>query len=526
MSKRKFFTGVVSLLACIISAVSFCACGAGDSGSNKPSPDDLVVEVFGGGYGTDWLYAIANEFKNKTGNKVHITVQMGNQGVANMLTGFQSGVSETDIYFTKGSVFSGVYSGKTRFNGVEYECAFADLTDVYNTTVEGTNMTYKDKMDDSFEEFYNINDKYYCTSWTAGILGMIVNVDVWNRVGLTGFPRTTDEMLEMADIIKSKNIAPFIYSAQDEYWTALAPVFFAQYEGSERMKQIYQGYDRNGDRYTDMIADFDGYYETLVLYDTLLKKGNGYMHKSSRDVDFTNMQGAFLQGAAAMTPNGDWLEKEMIANYQNANIRYLKMPVISALANRLSFKNEDAHDKDEKLRTLIDYVDAHTSGYDGKPAWATNEDVDIVRDSRSLELSAGAEHIAYVPCYSDKVELAKQFLLYMATDEAMSLYRNATGGSDLPFRFANEPSGGDYSVFRTSILDVYSRTKIVIPSPKDRFFALGGVNVYFRNNNLGYYVDLFSAVNDKDYVSPDDYYFAEQTFFIQSINTIKRSAGV
>ena len=529
MLKSKFLRKIVVMLVCAFMMVSLCACGASKGNSsgntNPPSPDNLVIEVFGGGYGTEWLYAIAREFERNTGNKVSITVQMGEQGISNMSTSFQSGVSETDIYFTKGSVFNGVYSGKTRVNGVNYDCAYADLTDVYNAEIEGSDMTYKEKMDASYEEFYNCDGKYYCTSWTAGIMGMIVNVDVWNRAGLTSFPRTTDEMFEMADSLKSQNIVPFIYSAPAEYWTSIAPVFFAQYEGSERMEQIYQGYDSNGDRYTDRIADFEGYYETLVLYDRLLKKENNYMHPASRDADFTNMQGMFLQGMAALSPNGDWLEKEMQQNYQNANIRYLKMPVISALSKRCSFKN--ASDADAKLRELIDYVDSHASGYDGKPSWATDNDVDIVRDSRSLELSAGAEHIAYIPCYSNQVEMAKQFLIYMATDEAMSIYRNATGGSDLPFKWATEPTERNYSTFRNSILDVSARTKFFIPSTKDRFFALGGLNFYFALDVSGNrYVYKFSAINAKSYMSPMAYYLAEQEFFQKNISTIKKSAGV
>ena len=525
MSKKKTFNKIVALSACAIMVFPFNACGNGGSESGtKPSPDSLAIEVLGSGYGTEWLYAIAREFENETGNKVAITVQMGNQGVSNMIASFASGVAETDLYFSRGSIFQPVYQGKTRFNNVDYDCAYADLTDVYEATIENEGVTYKDKMDDSYEEFYNIDGKYYCTSWTAGMIGMVINLDVWNEAGLTHFPRTTDELLEMSNTLKSKGKTPFIYSSNDEYWTSIAPVFMAQYEGSERMKKIYQGYDAEGNRYTDKIADFDGYYEMLKFYDTLLKKENGYMHQASYDVDFTNMQGMFLQGMAAMTPNGDWLEKEMSQNYKNANVRYMKMPVISALSKRCSFNG--ATDADAKLRQLIDYVDGTASGYEGKPAWATNEDVDIVRDSRSLEISAGAEHIGYVPCYANQIELAKQFLIYMASDKAMTLYRTATGGSDLPFEWTNAPAENSYSEFRNSILDVASKTQAFIPSTKDRFYALGGLNFHFMNNSYDRYVYRFAAVNKDSYVSPTAYYLAEQEFFKNNIDLIKKSAGV
>lgn len=524
MAKSKMFKRVVAMSACAIMAFPFNACTPSDNGGTKPSPDNLAIEVLGSGYGTEWLYAIAREFENKTGNKVAITVQMGNQGVSNMISTFASGVAETDLYFTRGSIFQPVYQGKARYNGVDYDCAYADLTDLYETTIEGENITYKDKMDDPYEEFYNIEGKYYCMSWTAGMIGMVVNVDVWNAAGLTHFPRTTDELLEMSDVLKSKGKTPFIYSSNDEYWTAISPVFMAQYEGSERMKKIYQGYDADGNRYTDRVADFDGYLEMLNFYDELLKKENGYMHQASYDVDFTNMQGMFLQGMAAMTPNGDWLEKEMAQNYRNANVRYMKMPVISALSKRCSFKG--AADADAKLRELIDYVDANASGYDGKPSWATNEDVDIVRDSRSLEISAGAEHIGFIPCYSNQIPLAKQFLLYMASDEALALYKTATGGSELPFKWTNQPSNENYSDFRNSILDVLSRTQAFIPSTKDRFFALGGLNFYFLKSETDRFVYRFAAVNKDSYQSPMGYYLDVQKYFSDNIETIRKSAGV
>ena len=527
MLKKKVFTRLVALLICFTTLLPFAGCKKDDLKGPKPSPDNLAIEVYGGGYGTDWLYSVAREYTNKFGIEVAITVQTGNQGISNMQTSFNSGIAETDIYFTEGSIFNQIYEGKKKFNGVEYETPFVELSDVYNATVDG--VLYKDKMVDAYEELYNVDGKYYCTGWVDGLLGLVVNMDVWTGADFTSFPRTTDELFEYADALKGKkinniNIAPFIYSLNDEYWTCYSPIFMAQYEGLERMKAIYAGYDSEGNRYTNAMADFDGYLETLRLYDRLLKKDNGYMHSVSQDVDFTNMQGMFLQGYAAMCPNGDWIEKEMYTNYQDANIAFMKTPIISALAKKLSFAS--ASDKDAKLRQLVDYVDANASGYANKPTWATNEDIDTVRGARNIEMTESSRAIGYIPAYSNQVKAAKDFLVYLASDEAMAIYRQATGGCAMPFNWVNEPTGVQYSSLRQSVINVTSKATMLLPNMKDRIFALGNINYYFFNNENGRYVAKFAALEAKDYISPENYYNAEQLFFINNIEALKKAARV
>lgn len=524
MLKKKWLTKILAICMSLITVASATACNP-DNGSSGPKPtaDNLAIEVYGGGYGTDWVYSIAREYTKKTGMEVAITVQVGAQGISNMITSFASGMAETDIYFTEGSIFGTVYEGKKKWNGIEYDTAFADITDVYNTQIDG-DMLYKDKMNDSYEELYNIDGKYYCTSWAAGLMGIIVNMDVWTQAGFTSFPRTTDEMFEYAEVLKGKGIAPFIYALGDEYWTSIAPLFMAQYEGSEGIKKVYAGYDSDGNRYTSKLAGFKGYRETLRLYDEILKVENQYTHAASQDVDFTNMQGMFLLGMAAMCPNGDWIEKEMSANYRNANIEFMKTPIISALSDKLSFK--DASDADLKLRELVDYVDANASGYEGKPSFATNDDVDIVRDSRSLEMSASSQVIGYIPAYSNQIQAAKDFLIYMASDEAMAIYRSATGGCDLPFKWTNQPPQSNYSSFRNSIIDIVGKSNILLSTVKEKFYTINALDGYFMNNSYGKYVRCFAALESTDYVSPDAYYLAEQKFFQQNIDSFKKTAKV
>lgn len=525
MKQKKFLKALALCLCLTGTANALVACGpSGGPGGTSKSDKDLIVEIFGGGYGTDWLYSVANAFEKKTGNKVDITVQMGANGITNMTTSFKSLTSPTDIYFTKANFFADIYSGALKVDGVSYDCIYEDLTDLYNTEIEGEGILYKDKLYKNYEQYYNVNDKYYCTSWASGVMGIIVNMDVWNACGLTSFPRTTDELLEMVEVIKSKGKSAFICSMSSEYWTMIDNLWMAQYEGTERMQQIYDGYDADGNRYTEKLADFQGYYEMLKFYERILTPEFGNLHTASNDVDFTNMQGMFLQGAAAMCPNGDWIEREMSLNYQDANIEFMKSPIISALADRCSFANSD--ERDAKLRELVDYVDANASGYEGKPSWATNDDIDIVRDSRSIEVTAGAEHNAFIPCYSNNKDLAKEFLLYLATDEAMQIYRNGTGGCDEPFYWTNRPQNTSYSGFRQSVNDVTAKSELWIRSDKDKIYSLGGYSTYFYTNGYGTFVNCFTALEKKDRKTATEYYLKTQEYFQKNIQTLKQKAGL
>ena len=52
------------------------------------------------------------------------------------------------------------------------------------------------------------------------------------------------------------------------------------------------------------------------------------------------------------------------------------------------------------------------------------------------------------------------------------------------------------------------------------------INYYFFNNEYGRYVAKFAAYEERDYVSPETYYNAEQMFFINNIEALKRAARV
>jgi hypothetical protein len=132
-------------------------------------------------------------------------------------------------------------------------------------------------------------------------------------------------------------------------------------------------------------------------------------------------------------------------NFDVGNIQPMKNPIISALSDKMSYWAETTNytqakatmtaekkaEYDLKLRALVDYVD----GVAEKPAWATDSDVAIMQEARSTQYTIGMTHSMAIPVYSPAKAAAKEFLKFMATDEAIEIYMNNSNGCTLPYSY-------------------------------------------------------------------------------------------
>ncbi len=479
-------------------AVSAGALGVGCGGNQ--GGEDLQISALKLGYGVDWLYALEEAFEAKTGKTVTVKVKVGNEGQAPFDSELESNASETDIFFTKRGWFAeDVYKGKISVKGASYDCLYADLTDVWNSVAaEGETKTIKEKMDSTYADALNIEGKYYNLPWAGGVYGVVRNVSVWNQLGLTDndIPYTTNELFALCDRVKAtlaaEQKAPFIYSSKSEYYTAWSPIFFGQYEGKANADKFMSGVDPDGN-VSAYVYTYQGHREGMKVMEKLLAPGNGYQHKAS-SVDFTTMQGLFLQGQALFCVNGSWLENEMSANYKNANIDFIKTPVVSSLVDKLSFKD------DAKLKEVIKYVDAVDAGESPAiPDGVSNDDIKIVTEARHYSyMAGGVDHRAYVPSYSNQVDLAKEFLKFMYSDEGLNIYYKTLNGTMLP---ATPTSGYDtngvtISSFRASANKAQEEGFVYDREPKSRYFVLNSLSTCYQIGGWEPVVE-FSNVNGK-----------------------------
>lgn len=494
---KKIWKRAVCAALAVVCAAGIVGCG----GRAEDDPNTLIIDAFEGGYGIKWLNAIADKFEEKNEG---VTVKVyGTQDDSMFSTALLSGRLTSDIVFERYPFWERILR-PTTIGNTTYDCLLEDLTDIYTSKIPGEEVTIEEKLAPEVAEYYKTDGKYYHFNWAVGPMGILYNEKQWK----SGWqiPRTTDELIELCDTIKADKKIPFIYSLKNTYW-GFYDVWAAQYEGLDAMKDYDDGYDSNGNRYQPELVLYKGFEEALKVLETLLKNENGYMHPSSQQYTFTEAQIKFLEGEAVMQPNGDWIESEMSANFSEdeVSIRFMKTPVISSIVDKCpSITGTDA-EKQEKLEQIIDYADgvAGASIPDGVSA----EDAERICTARSLIHTTGQEHAAYIPVYSKKKELAKKFLQYMASDEAIEIYVKNSGGyrTMLEYDYEKPELQAAMSSFMKDTNRLVEESRLFFLKHKDPIFSLTGM-VFMRNGITSTPETYLSATNPRDYLSASEIY--------------------
>ncbi len=410
----------------------------GLTGCSKEDPaKTLYVELSNKGFGTAWIDPLIEIFEAEHPGITVKKSQMTNKDQA-MIDKVTSGSTYLDIVFPENDSVFMSYNQSVIANGVRYDSPYADLTDIYEAKVPGENITLKEKMDPSYREkskfIVDGKEKYYTVPWIQSPLGIVMNNKVYKE-SFGKLPNTTDEFLAFCENLPA-GVTPCIHAVETSYWDDMHDVWMTQYNGRENQKKFYEGYaicgEQEGERYVPAMFDDDGLRVTLEFLEKLLDPAKGYMHSDS-SLDFTSVQNVFLEGKKNILfmPNGAWLEREMSANYSpdELDIRYIKVPIISALGTKLGIT-------DGELSAIIDFVDGTTAT---EPQFASTKGVpnaDViaaVREARNMTPSI-SQHHAIVPSYSSKIGLAKEFLQLMATDRGMEAMLKKCG-SCAPYKY-------------------------------------------------------------------------------------------
>ena len=257
----------VALVLALGTLASCVACGG------NSSKDTLLIESFNGGYGVQWLYDIVDAYKAKYPDKKVEIVNTTNYDEG-FITALTSGSTETDLFFGRNDMRKYMLS-PTAVGGTAYSSTIADLSEVFESKVEGENVTVEQKFKEEIIEASRIeNDEgdytYYSMPWIAGPLGIVYNRKVWKDTW--EMPNTTNELISVCQTIKNDNCTPMIYCLEDSYWSIMVDIWVAQYEGLDGYEAFSNGYDANGDRYTPEILLSRGLLETYEVLEELLKE--------------------------------------------------------------------------------------------------------------------------------------------------------------------------------------------------------------------------------------------------------------
>lgn len=520
--KRTLSLGLASFA--LVGALAGCGSGAADD------PNTLILKAVDLGFGVEWLYELADAYHEKNPDvNFEITPYPGQNGIQAIQAEMESLTGDTDIFYTRPSNYhKTIYMGAVNTKAGKYDCAYEDLTDIWTTPFEGENgATIESKTDPRVADYLKVNGKYYGLNWADGFMGIVRNKNAWEKLGLTedDVPLTTNQLFALCDRINASSvntdgdqlndIAPFIYSKSEEYYTSVWAIWAFQYDGIEAENNFINGLDPAGE-FSEYLFSYPGMKKSLSFIQGLLAKDGKsykYQHKDSDSLSFTEMQSYFFLDQAVFCVNGSWLEIEANKgkNPKQYNADFIKAPVISDLVDRLETVEDD-----DKLAEVIKFVDAHPDEGDnaGKPEYASDKDVERVREARSIQQSRSArDHTAMIPAWSKKKELAKDFLKYMYSDEGLGIYYKTQGGMLPPAKTSTGTLPEiTMSTFATSANDGLMAGKFTNQSfcYKSKIFNVGGVRPNFTNN-CSNYVTLFTQEKPESV----DYIIKANTEYLQ-----------
>lgn len=436
--------GVTALAGCKSKAKDELEAEFGDR-TNK-----VNVVYYSNAYGREWITEVAKAYMENHNSDTFIqltqTLTPGEEA-----SKIKSGISSGDLYLLDLHV-------------EDLMDSLVEVNDVWDSYAIGEeNSENKKKIKDKLSPiFANTadpgNTRKYIMPYqgaTAGY-GMVYNKTVLDEAFPDGYtlPRTTDEWFAMGDALKEVNLASVDDDKRDdagrdvyllvcsfgdgnEYLQYTLAPWFAQIIGYENFAQYSEGRYWNGEAYVfdeTKPTVYEEYKDELIAYQDIVRKlqtkSNGYVYADSDAVDYQYAARVVggkgyrqNQSRAAFKVDGSYFEQESAAHVaKNTEMGMCKLPVASAMIGRLSTVNDDA-----TLCKVIDYVDGVATE---KPAGVSDDDILAVAEARGMigvYLGGGM----MIPKAAKNAAGAKDFMRYLASDEAAIIAAKAMGGMEL-----------------------------------------------------------------------------------------------
>lgn len=494
--------------------------GGGGAGPNVNSASNAIIGIYNAGYGVDAVTKIAKAFNEEASNKekgwsVSVSDQGGGFISSNVTSKLQAAAGDFDVIMTGNvSVYNIVDKGSKYLDG--YDCALEKISDVYESTVPGESIKVKDKMVDQFYEYNTFKGEQYAMTWATGPSGVAYRADFFDTIfgkGKWNTPRTTNELIEMADAILAKKYTPYIWSTSGSYWYYSVLAWWRQMIDDEEFDNFWNGIDENGDLSPEVFKS----EARLLAFQELEKilsgpdgsyRTDGHLHAKSGTLSNNETQLMLYNTSnkICMMANSDWLENEMKASEimpGDVDIGIFRTPVISGIlkvTDKSTGKKVDRFETiktEEKLREVITSIDEGKTSHDGVSA----DDFAALKKIRSYTGTEAQNHTAFIPAYSNAKEVAKEFMKYLATDKAMQIYYNEVG-TFLPFDTDNIEI--DTSTrFRREIYNMSLNANYVSTfDSKNPLFYKTGLN-YFMNSKIE---QRLATTSEKDHMTGIEYW--------------------
>lgn len=466
---------ILGLILCVLMAVPAAFAGCGGSGG---SDNTFVVSYYNGGYGSEWLKQAADSFGAQKGIKVRLVAEADYDcGASVKLT---SGKNLPDLYIAS----SGTWREWVTKDYLE------DLTDVYEaytsvtdsslkgySSENGGQIKIKDYLDQRFIDYPYMQKrmgtgdfKPWVLQWSVQPCGFAYNTDIlyatvhndkngkidgvntgakWNR-----FPEKVSELITYFLDIDDNNAAntyggnkiqlgwsgvqaDTLFGMIRTWWAQSQGVNTSNYEGEGTFFDFFNyGNTTDGktekQTFSSKVFEQTGLvkaYETLqsIIVDT---ENKTYKNSDSQvqGMRSTDAQAAFIKGNYAVIPASSWLE----------------------------YEERDFLDTDKDGKNDINFV---------------------YHPIVSLDDYSGTQYtyckigdIMFVPSKAKNKELAKEFLVYLSSEENNMTFSKITG-SVKPFQYNPIAKAPDHNwtVYTKSVFETFyeDTTELIYNYPKN-----------------------------------------------------------
>lgn len=523
--KKKFMA--LACAALVTTTCSFAACGGGEK-YDPLNMDQIKIVVSNLGFGTDQFHAIAEAFENTHPGKTVVLEETILSSA--LISQLEAGSFIGDI-----CMFNDDVLWKKWRSGI-----MSTLDDVVTATPDGESKTIEQKTDQTLIHAYQVSDgHYYSVPWINENSAYVYNetaLDTLLGKGAWELPKTTEELFALCKRLKTAGGYGFVWN--DAYFST--GIYPAQYSGAEAILHYNQGEYWNETTQTwelsdaenvQCLAQNEGHLRAMKIIE---KIGKEYSHRYSRNMTFINAQAAWAgipyaddSKLSAFMPNGDWTYNETKEYLDETGhvVGYMQVPVISDIVDTLSFyEHEDAPfysltaaDKavyDATLRQIVDYVDGDSeTAPTYKGVAVADADIERVRVARSL-INGKCQAQAFIPSNSNKKDLAKEFLVFMASDMAVRIYSQNTNGLSPYVSETTFDSLTFDSKFMNDVIDVISVTKKEVTLYSD-----------VRTSGFYYPRTSYSQAFTGEKITAETLLARDLTYFKQQWNTILKNAG-
>ncbi len=501
------------LVASGLLTLTLAGCGGGSNVDNDTEDTtNLKIMILNRGYGTAWLDKLAEKYEAEhEGVKVSIEKVDSSDSLTQSLKGGKAH-NDYDLYFD----VSELQTASLLNTYASTDGGFMNLDELYASKVPGEEVTYGEKMNATVKEELAVDGHYYSTSWATSTLGIHYNQTVLDNVlGATAYsiPNTSDELVALgkrfAAAGKENKFCLFI-NTLDLISRTMFLGWWAQYEGVASYNNFVNAKyvdDATGQVYGNDVRIYtqQGRLEALKAIEPLTRRDGeklGYESAATGKASlYKDVQSKFYDSSKeyALYPCGDWLEQESGIG-SSSTVKMMKLPVISSIINNLP---KSSIKDDATLSKVVAAVDEGKTSYDG----VDSEDFARVKEARNISTSMANFHISYIPAYANAKKLAVDFLLNMATDESIKIYKENVKGGFLPFDASYNES--ELSTTEKSIAEVNKNANYVFYSLKNPVFYLGNALYYNLTSASGYSIEAalnVSSSTTRVYRTPEQYF--------------------